>query len=61
MVGSVAGLISLGGVVGGFVPKILLPLLALILVLIFPAGWVAMGISALRIGRPITSLEGASL
>jgi hypothetical protein len=61
MVGSLSVLIGLAGAAGSLVPEALVPILILITVLVFPAGWVAMGVSALRIGQPATSLEGASL
>lgn len=61
MVGAIATVLSLAGVSGGILPEPLVPVLVVVMILIFPAGWVAMGISALRVGRPVTSLEGASL
>jgi len=61
MVGAFSTVGGLAGVLGGIAPEFLVPVLTLAVVLVFPAGWVAMGISALRIGRPITSLEGAPL
>lgn len=50
------------GIVGGLVPDILfLPALAAA-ILAFPAGWIALGVSALRINGPAPiTLEGASL
>jgi hypothetical protein len=61
VVGSLSVVLGLAGVLGGLAPAFLVPVLTLAVVLVFPAGWVAMGISALRVGRPATSLEGASL
>ena len=59
--GAIAVVIGLAGVSGSFVPELLLPLLVFATVFVFPAGWVAMGVSALRVGRPVTSGEGVSL
>jgi hypothetical protein len=61
IIGSLGVVILLGGVAGGLFPEPLVPISIVVLVLLFPAGWVAMGISALRIDRPATRLEGASL
>ncbi len=65
---SAAGLLALGalivvpglsGLSGGLVPSALVPLAILASVLLFPAGWVALGISALRTDRAGGSFEGA--
>jgi hypothetical protein len=62
VVGSLSVVIGLAGVLGGSAPEALAPVLTLAVVVIFPAGWVAMGVSALRVARPnFAPLEGASL
>jgi len=64
-----AGLLALGallvvpgltGLSGGLVPSAFVPLGILASILLFPAGWVALGISALQTDRAGGSLEGAS-
>ena len=52
---------AIGGGTGGLVPPALGSLLIVVAILAFPAGWMALGVSALRIDgpRPVT-LEGAS-
>jgi hypothetical protein len=50
---------ALGGLTGGLVPSALVPLAIFASVLLFPAGWVALGISALRTDRAGIPLEGA--
>jgi hypothetical protein len=60
--GALLVLPAIGGVTSGLVPEVLVLPVVLVAVLAFPAGWMALGISALRVGPPIvTSLEGASL
>ncbi len=61
LAGAVVVVPGLAGISGGLVPEPLVPVFLLMTILLFPAGWVALGISALRVGRPVTSLEGASL
>jgi hypothetical protein len=61
LAGAITTVAGLVGVSGSLVPETLLPLLIVATVLVFPAGWIALGVSALRAGRPVTSLEGASL
>ncbi len=60
-IGSLVVVPVLNGIVGGLVPDILfLPALAAA-ILAFPLGWMALGVSALRV-RPVSvTLEGASL
>ena len=60
--GALLVLPAIGGVTSGLVPEVLvLPVLA-IAILAFPAGWMALGVSALRLGSPtFSSPEGASL
>ncbi len=60
-VGSLLVIPAIGGVTGGLVPEALVAPLLVATILAFPAGWMALGASALRINspRPIT-LEGAS-
>ena len=60
MVGSFAVVIALAGVSGGILPEPLVPVLVVVMVLVFPAGWVAMGISALRVGRPSFAASGGA-
>lgn len=53
---------ALVGVTIGLVPPALTLPVLLITIFAFPAGWMALGISALRVGRnPVTSMQGASL
>jgi len=60
LAGAVLVLPGLTGLSGALFPEPLVPL-ALLTVALFPAGWIALGVSALRAGRPVASLEGASL
>jgi hypothetical protein len=61
LAGAVVVVPGLAGLSGGMVPESLLPIALLITVVTFPAGWAAMGISALRTGpATATSLEGVS-
>jgi len=62
LVGALLFVPAMGGVTGGIVPPALGYLVLIGAILAFPAGWIALGLSALRIDgpRPIT-LEGASL
>jgi drug/metabolite transporter (DMT)-like permease len=61
LVGALLVVPSIGGLTGGLVPPAFAWAVLLVAIVAFPAGWVALGISALRVGRmtPI-SLEGAS-
>ena len=60
--GSLVVVPALSGITGGFVPEALLVPVVIITILAFPAGWMAVGISALRVGpATITTFEGASL
>ena len=59
-VGAVAIVPSLGGLSGGLVPAALEPLAIALLILPFPAGWVALGVSAVRVDRTGLALEGAA-
>ncbi len=53
---------ALSGITGGFVPEALLVPVIVITIIAFPAGWMAVGISALRVGpATVTTFEGASL
>jgi hypothetical protein len=61
LVGAVVVLPGIGGLTGSLVPEPFIPLALLVTIGLFPAGWAALGMSALRVGRPIASLEGASL
>ncbi|MEO6579504.1 MAG: hypothetical protein ABIO99_11495 [Candidatus Limnocylindria bacterium] len=61
-VGALLVVPGLAGVTSGLVPPVLTLPVLLITIFAFPAGWVALGISALRVGRnPVTSMQGASL
>jgi hypothetical protein len=62
LVGALLFVPAIGGVTGGIVPPVLGYLVLLIAVVAFPVGWIALGVSALRVGpATFTSLEGASL
>jgi hypothetical protein len=61
LAGSIVIVPGLAGILGGIVPEPLIPLALPLTIGLYPAGWVALGVSALRAGRPVTSLEGASL
>lgn len=53
---------AIGGATGGVLPPALEYTFLVIAIVAFPAGWMTLGASALRVGRnPSTSLEGASL
>ena len=59
--GAVVVVPGLTGLSGGLVPESLVPIALLLTVVTFPAGWIAMGVSALRVDRVGTAhLEGAS-
>ena len=49
--GSIVVVIGLTGLSGGFVPSEVAGLILLVSILAFPAGWAALGVSALRVGR----------
>jgi hypothetical protein len=59
LIGSVTVLPGIGGLTGGLVPEPLVLVVLLATLLLFPAGWVALGISALRTGRSV-SVRGAA-
>lgn len=58
-VGAIIVVPGLAGLTGGLVPSALEPLAILMTVLLFPAGWVALGVSAVRTGRAGPGFEGA--
>ena len=58
--GAIIVLPALGGLTGSLVPQALVPIALLVSVLLFPAGWVALGISALRTDRAVASWNGAT-
>ena len=58
-VGALIVVPGLSGLTGGLVPSALVPIALLASVLLFPAGWVAVGISALRTDRAGASWNGA--
>jgi len=59
-VGAVFVVLGLTGVAGGFLPRELALIAVLLSVLAFPAGWAALGVSALRVdGAGAAPLEGA--
>ena len=51
---------GLAGAIGGLVPSALAPVAVLASILVFPAGWVGLGISALRVDRAGPSFDGAT-
>ncbi len=52
---------AMGGVTGALVPPVLGYVVLVAAMLAFPAGWVTLGVSALRVGRgPVASMGGAS-
>lgn len=60
-IGALLVLPALMGVVGGVIPPAVGSVLLVVAILAFPAGWMALGISALRVGRgPVASVGGAS-
>lgn len=59
-VGAIIVVPGLGGLTGSLVPQALVPIVLLVSVLLFPAGWVALGISALRTDRAGASWNGAT-
>jgi len=60
-VGAIGTVPALTGLTGGLVPSEVAGLIIGLCILAFPAGWTAIGVSALRAGVPvITPLEGAS-
>lgn len=61
-VGSLLVIPAISGVISGALPPAIGYTILVIAIVAFPAGWMALGVSALRVGRnPSTSLEGASL
>ena len=61
-VGALLVMPAIAGVTGGFVPPALGYLALVTAIMAFPAGWIALGISALRVTGPSPiKLEGASL
>jgi len=59
-VGALLVVLALFGASGALPsPIVMVPVIAAIVV--FPAGWISMGVSAVRVGHPTTSPEGASL
>lgn len=59
--GAVTTFATLAGLAGGGSPEALRPILIVLMILVFPAGWVAMGISALRVGQPAMPTGGAAV
>ena len=59
-VGALVVVPGLTGLTGGLVPVPLVPMAIVASVLLFPAGWVALGISALRADRAGASWKGRS-
>jgi len=60
-IGAILVIFGLAGVSGGVLPRELALIAVLVSVLAFPAGWAALGISALRVDRAGgASLEGAA-
>ena len=61
LVGAIVIVPGLAGVLGSVIPEPLIPLALPVILGLYPAGWAALGWTALRVGRPATSLEGAAL
>ena len=60
-VGALLVMPAIGGATGGLIPPVLAYLLLLTANLAFPAGWIALGVSALRVTGPTPiKLEGAA-
>ena len=60
-VGALLVMPAIAGVTGGLVPPVLGYLVLVIAIVAFPAGWLTLGISALRVGRgQVASMGGAS-
>jgi hypothetical protein len=51
---------ALIGVTGGFLPSPASEILVVGTLLLFPLGWVGLGLSALRVGRPVAPATGAA-
>lgn len=51
-VGALLVMPAIAGVTGGLLPPVLAGALLIITILAFPAGWIALGVSALRVGSP---------
>jgi hypothetical protein len=60
-IGALLVLPALMGVMGGLIPPVVGYILLVVAILAFPAGWMALGVSALRVGRgSVASMGGAS-
>jgi hypothetical protein len=60
--GALLVLPALAGALGGYLPSALALPVILLAILAFPAGWMALGVSALRVGRnPLETVDGSSL
>jgi hypothetical protein len=59
LAGAVVTVPALGGLSGGLVPDAMVQVLIVTTMLLFPAGWVALGVSALRVDRAGATFEGA--
>ncbi len=60
-VGAILVLPALAGATGGITPPVVGYFLLVVAILAFPAGWMALGVSALRVGRgSVTPVGGAS-
>ena len=60
-VGALLVIPAIGGAMGGVLPSALESTILVIAIVAFPAGWMTLGVSALRVGRgPAASMGGAS-
>ena len=59
-IGALLAVPAVIGVAGGLFPTPIGELALLVAILTFPLGWMALGISALRVGRPVVSATGAA-
>jgi len=60
-VGALLFVPAIGGAMGGVLPPALEYTILVIAIVAFPAGWMTLGVSALRVGRgPVASMGGAS-
>ena len=60
-VGALLVIPAIGGAMGGGLPPALEIAIVVIAIVVFPAGWMTLGVSALRVGRgPVESMRGAS-
>lgn len=58
-IGALLAVPALAGISGGWLPSPVGEAVMLVALVAFPLGWVALGVSALRVGRPVVSATGA--